>query len=137
MLLFGDIAGNPEQLHGSAVRLAQNCPFDSNPTFSASTLLISGCETVLCPTMPTTTPQSHKGSVKIWQIVGMDLRPHLRKRLRWCFGAMPVNATIPHIIFKADAQLGTIEGQLKPVVAVLKCCQMVSLFGEHCGQQHN
>src|SRR5215831_16200375 len=146
MLVLGDVAGDPKQLHGSAVRLALNGAFDRDPAFSTSTLLISeGCETVFCPTVVTTTPKSHKGRVQIWQVVRMDLRPHLRQGLRWCAWAMPVNAAIPHIIFEAaafevkapGAKLGTIEGQLEPVVAVLKCCQMASPFGEHRSQQHN
>jgi hypothetical protein len=133
-------------MHGAVAPSAQDGAFDRDPAFSASTLLISeGCKTVFSLTVVTTAPQWHERGVQRGQIVWVDLRPHLRKGLRWCVLAMPVNASIPHIILEAAAlqvkapstKLGAIEGQLEPVVAVLKCCQMVSPFGEHRTQQYN
>src|SRR5262249_50706882 len=84
-----------------------------------------------------------EGCVQGPQIVRKHLRPHLSKCFGWRLRAIPVNATISDIIFEAMAlpvkapgpKLGTIKGQLKPVVAVLKCCQVVSPFGEQRCQQ--
>src|SRR5262245_39520029 len=58
----------------------------------------------------------------------MDLGPHLREGLGRCLRVIPVNAPIPHVIFKTagvyvkapGTKLGAIESQLKPVVALFE-----------------
>ena len=143
MLAIGDVAGDPKQLHGSAVRSAHDRTFDRNPAFSTTALLISArCETVLGPTAAASATQCRKSGVQIGKIVRMDLRPHLRKGLWWRFRAMPVNAPIAHVIFEAagfqvkapDAKLGTIESQLQPMVAVFERGLIAPPLGEQRGE---
>jgi hypothetical protein len=46
-------------------------------------------------------PQFLKGSVQLWKIVWMDLRPHLSQGLWLPFLPMPVNVPITRVIFEA------------------------------------
>ena len=143
VLALGDVAGDSKQLHGSAVRLAHDCTFDRNPAFSTTALLISArCETVFGPTAAARTTQCRKSGVQLGKVVWMDLRPHLREGL-WCrFRAMSVNMSIAHVIFEAarfqlkapDTELGTIESQLQPMVAVFERGLISPPFGEQRGE---
>jgi hypothetical protein len=73
-------------------------------------------------------PQFLEGSVQLWQIVWMDLRPHLGEGL-WRL-AMPMNAPIPYVILETacvqvktpGTKLGAIESQLKAIVALSELC---------------
>src|SRR5262249_25900715 len=104
VLLLRDIASDPEQLLGSAIRSAQDGAFDCDPAFSIGTVLVSErCQAVFGPASGAIAAQRHKGCVQSGQIVRVYLRSHFSKGLGWCLLAMSVNVTIPHVVFEATA----------------------------------
>src|SRR5262249_560602 len=104
VLLLRDIASDPEQLLGSAVRSAQDSAFDCDPAFSIGTVLVSERrQAVFGPAASTIPAQPPKARVHTRHIVRVDLRSHLSKGLGWFLLAMSVNVTIAHVVFEATA----------------------------------
>jgi hypothetical protein len=123
-----------------AVCAAHYCPFERNPAFATAALLVGAWrEAVLGSAAAVGSPACDEGGVQIGEIVRMDLRSHLREALRRRFQAVPVYAPIPKVIFEAAifqvqaprAELGTIERELQPMVAVLERRYVVPPFREH------
>jgi hypothetical protein len=104
MLTLRDIAGDSKQLHGSASGIADDRTLHHNPALLTGLLLIRArSEAVFCPTAAARTFPAREGTIQIGKILGMDLRPHLRKVLWRCVRTMPVNMPIARVIFEPTA----------------------------------
>src|SRR5689334_21812453 len=101
---FRDIAGDAEQLHGSASGVAHDRTFHHNPALLTFALAIQArSEAILCPATPARTFPSREGIVQFAQILGMHLRPHLRQALLRRVRPIAVNMSIAPVIFEAAA----------------------------------
>src|SRR5215510_3425962 len=61
-LALGDVAGDPKQLHGAAVRVPNDGTFNGNPALCA---LLARYKPVLGPTVASLAPQALKGGIQI------------------------------------------------------------------------